>query len=93
MSVRADLHIDAVVCGLPVAATWQSSGNGEWFTGTGGLEVEDWIWCIEPAAASPDRPSVPLLIRAGSPRPPSVTATPLRIQDPGRPSWANFVRI
>jgi hypothetical protein len=93
MTVRTDLHIDAVVFGHPVSTTSQSSGSGEWSTDAGGLAVENWIWGIEPAVTSPDQPSVPLFDPTGGPSTAECVGDTLRLQGPGAPLAGNFVRM
>ncbi len=92
MSVRTDMQIDAVVFGIPLATASQSSGNGEWSTGTGGLELENWIWGVEPAPTSPDQPSVPLFDPAGDLATSDCVGDAMSLQGAGAPLIGNFVR-
>ncbi len=93
MSVRTDLEVNASVFGNPISATSQSSGNGEWSTNGGALTVENWIWGIEPTPTTPDQPSVPLFDPTAGPSTAVCAGDSVRLQGPGAPLSATFVRV
>lgn len=92
MDVRTDMQVDAVIAGVPISATSQDAGNGEWTVVDGALTVENWLWGIEPTPAAPGAPSVPLFDPTRGATTATCAGDQLSLQGAGAPLTGNFVR-